>query len=461
MAKFDQIANALSGFGAGVAGRGSEFIAGIDNRKKMLSEERKTAAAQDLYKAHLMLDQEIKNANAGGGPINLGPLNAFAETRVGAINKLGGDPSDTMAEMASINNDPLAALEAQRQGLMMAQSQGYIALPANFGPAKPTPFQQNISGLSPEDQQAALRVKAGLQPVAVKKTLTEKQQNLQNYMPEGITWENSSRRQRLQAQRSFDDAKRLSIVLPPELTEGMSPEQKTIAKQVYRVAGGGGAGLEAVNKAIGSNIEATKLKDLPKTLDIRFPNATKAERAQIDAEVSSATSASEGLEIATALRENQRNNDKGQVFQKRAIKLLTRVLGSDELNDVLGSVEGAIDFRIQDNEASLISDINEISNILTSDNLDLLTGVLTDKDMDVLRDLSAGALVRTRSSDLFKADATSLLNSLKSKLVETVNDLETGSGAGLNLPLGQEMLEDKNGIRAIVDVQTQTVIREL
>ncbi len=140
---------------------------------------------------------------------------------------------------------------------------------------------------------------------------------------------------------------------------------------------------------------------------------------------------------------------------------MTRVLGSDELNDVLGSVEGAIDFRLQDNEASLISDINEISNILTSDNLDLLTGVLTDKDMDVLRDLSAGALVRTRSSDLFKADATALLNSLQSKLVETVNDLETGSGVGLNLPPGQEILEDKNGIRAIVDVQTQTVIREL
>ena len=144
MAKFDQIANALSGFGAGVAGRGGEFIAGIDNRKKMLSEERKTAAAQDLYKAHLMLDREIKNANAGGGPINLGPLNAFGETRVGAINKLGGDPSDTMAEMASINNDPLAALEAQRQGLMMAQSQGYIALPANFGPQKDTSLVQNL-----------------------------------------------------------------------------------------------------------------------------------------------------------------------------------------------------------------------------------------------------------------------------------------------------------------------------
>jgi len=144
MAKFDQIANALSGFGAGVAGRGGEFIAGIDNRKKMLSEERKTAAAQDLYKAHLMLDREIKNANAGGGPINLGPLNAFGETRVGAINKLGGDPSDTMAEMASINNDPLAALEAQRQALMMAQSQGYIALPANFGPQKDTSLVQNL-----------------------------------------------------------------------------------------------------------------------------------------------------------------------------------------------------------------------------------------------------------------------------------------------------------------------------
>ena len=456
MAKFDQIANALSGFGAGVAGRGSEFIAGIDNRKKMLSEERKTAAAQDLYKAHLMLQREIENSQANGTPIDLRAINDFGNGRVGAINTLGGDPSDTMAEMASINNNPLAALEAQMQALMMAQSQGYIALPANFGPAKPTEFQRNISGLSPEEQQAALRVEAGLQPVAVEKTLTEKQQNLQDYMPEGITWENSSRGQRLQAQKSFDDAKKLSIVLPPELTEGMSPEQQKIAKQVYRVAGGGGAGLEAVNKAIGSNIKATKLKDLPKTLDIRFPNATKAERAQIDAEVSSATSASEGLEIATALRENQRNNDKAQVFQKRAIKLLTRVLGSDELNDVLGSVEGAIDFRIQDNEASLISDINEISNILTSDNLDLLTGVLTDKDMDVLRDLSAGALVRTRSSDLFKADATALLNSLQSKLVETVND-----GVGLNLPPGQEIFIDANGNRAIVDVQTGAVIREL
>ena len=159
MPSMEKIGLALSGFGAGYRGGGTEFLKMQQNKNTALSEERKTAAAQDLYKAHLMLDQEIKNANAGGGPINLGPLNAFAETRVGAINKLGGDPSDTMAEMASINNDPLAALEAQRQGLMMAQSQGYIALPANFGPQKKTTFQLDLdsANLTPEQRQRAIK----------------------------------------------------------------------------------------------------------------------------------------------------------------------------------------------------------------------------------------------------------------------------------------------------------------
>lgn len=413
MAKFDQIANALSGFGAGVAGRGGEFIAGIDNRKKMLSEERKTAAAQDLYKAHLMLDREIKNANAGGGPINLGPLNAFGETRVGAINKLGGDPSDTMAEMASINNDPLAALEAQRQGLMMAQSQGYIALPANFGPAKPTEFQQNISGLSPEEQQAALRVEAGLQPVAVEKPLTETQQNWQDYMPEGITWEKATREQKLAAK----DA---------------SARYQTPADKIN-------ADILAITLA-NKQAQADQLK-------------------------------SEAIEKA----EGKNKKSVASVFESRtAIDNIDNVLLNDGYKKIYGLGDNFIP-TIQANSVALEAQVNQVVSLLGLESRKKLVGQGTISDGEskalgesatilgqfgISEEVALKELKKVRG--IFSRSFNSgLENPYAQKIYNDYLNSNFSGSSDSDLPPGQEIFIDANGNRAVVDVQTQTVIREL
>ena len=413
MAKFDQIANALSGFGAGVAGRGGEFLAGIDNRKKMLSEERKTAAAQDLYKAHLMLDQEIKNANAGGGPINLGPLNAFAETRVGAINKLGGDPSDTMAEMASINNDPLAALEAQRQGLMMAQSQGYIALPANFGPAKPTDFQQNISGLNPEEQQDALRVKAGLQPVAVEKTLTAAQQNWQDYMPEGITWKNATRKQKLAAK----DA---------------SARYQTPADKI--------------------NADILKI-----TLENKQAKADQLK--------------SEAIEKA----EEKNKKSVASVFESRtAIDNIDNILLNDGYKEIYGLGDNFIP-TIQANSVALEAQVNQVVSLLGLESRKKLVGQGTISDGEskslgesatilgqfgISEEVALKELKKVRG--IFSRSFNSgLENPYAQKIYNDYLSSNFSDSSDPDLLPGQKIFIDKNGNRAVVNVETQEVILEL
>tara|TARA_R110002153_G_scaffold148587_1_gene299985 strand:- start:58 stop:1293 length:1236 start_codon:yes stop_codon:yes gene_type:complete len=409
----EKIGLALAGFGAGYRGGGTEFLKMQQNKNTALSEERKTAAAQDLYKAHLMLDQEIKNANAGGGPINLGPLNAFAETRVGAINKLGGDPSDTMAEMASINNDPLAALEAQRQGLMMAQSQGYIALPANFGPAKPTPFQQNISGLSPEDQQAALRVEAGLQPVAVKKTLTPEQQNWQDYMPEGVTWTTATRKQKLAAK----DA---------------SARYQTPADKI--------------------NADILKI-----TLENKQATADKLK--------------TEAIEKA----EGKNKKSVASVFESRtAIDNIDNVLLNDGYKEIYGLGDNFIP-TIQANSVALEAQVNQVVSLLGLESRKKLVGQGTISDGEskalgesatilgqfgISEEVALKELKKVRG--IFSRSFNSgLENPYAQKIYNDYLSSNYSGSSDSDLPPGQEIFIDANGKKAVVNVETQEVIREL
>lgn len=452
MAKFDQIANALSGFGAGIQGRGPEFIKGLADEKQRLSDDRKRAAAIDMYKAYNLL-------NSG----NIDGAMKFGEERYNAIVQLGGDPSDTVEFMQQLSEDPSGqtALRDLKNGLKLASAQKYIdkeILPSSFFPQKLTDFQENIKGLSEEDQQTAIKVKAGLVPTAVaKKPLTPDQSRLQDRMPPGVTWENSTAAQRNQARIDDAAAKQREIVAPPELLAGFTPEESKIAKAAYRAGGGGTSGLEAMNSAVGSAREEAMFADIPSILDLRYPNASPAERQQLDSVVGTAKSTKMALESADTTREKQRTLKKGQSFQKRSVKLLKRILGAEKLAEVLGSVEGAYDIRLDDREATIIADIAELTSILTSDNLNLLKGTLSDTDIQLLKDMSAGALIRTREYDRFKEDGQELLDRLTSKMVTTVDDDDDSE----DLLPGQQIMVDENGNRAIVDSTTNEVISEL
>lgn len=89
----ERIASGLQGLGAGIQGRGAEFLAGQRQQEQQLSEERKRAAAEDIRKAKLLFDQG-----------NVSGVRQLAQQRIGMIQELGGDPSDTaeVFELASL-----------------------------------------------------------------------------------------------------------------------------------------------------------------------------------------------------------------------------------------------------------------------------------------------------------------------------------------------------------------------
>lgn len=119
----DRIANAFQGFGAGVQGRGGEFLRNQQLQRQELSDERKRAAAEDLRRAKALIDNN-----------DLKGLQALAQERLGYINQLGGDPSDTeqlivLAQQAE--TDPVAyqrLLAEVNSGLRSAADAGFIEL---------------------------------------------------------------------------------------------------------------------------------------------------------------------------------------------------------------------------------------------------------------------------------------------------------------------------------------------
>jgi hypothetical protein len=209
---------------------------------------------------------------------------------------------------------------------------------------------------------------------------------------------------------------------PEGLLRGLSSVERERAKAAFSAAGGGKEGVKALNESIKITRETTQREDVPQILDSSFPNASPAERAQLEAVMTGAKTVESGLKQADKIRAEQRRLKKAKGFQERAVSLLDNILSSDQLGDVTGSIEGAIDFRFTDVEAELVADIDEAQNILTAENMDLMTGVLSESDIKLLKNLSSGALNRRRGVKRFIKDATLLRDKLNSQLVQTVDD---------------------------------------
>ena len=226
------------------------------------------------------------------------------------------------------------------------------------------------------------------------------------------------------------DLKRKGPDKPPEtIIENLSSSGKARAIEAFNLAGGGKDGVKAMNAQIALDETTQQREDVPQLLDASFPNASPAERAQLDAAVQGAKTVESGLKTADKIRTEQRRLKKAKGFQERAIELLNGIVASDQLGDVTGSIEGGIDFRFTDVESELIADINEAQNILTAENMDLMTGVLSESDIKLLKNLSSGALNRLRGEERFKKDAQTLLEKLSSALVQTVDDRQGGGGS--------------------------------
>ena len=221
------------------------------------------------------------------------------------------------------------------------------------------------------------------------------------------------------------------LTTPEVLLTGFDGEERATANALFVAAGGGTAGIEQIQTLRDKGAEAALQQQAPQALKKSYPNASPAEMAQLQAAIDNAPSVAEGMQKAGEVRAEQRRLDKAKGYQDRAVSLLQRIVDHPELNDVTGSMEGGFlgdvfSFFDQDN-SDLIADIDEATSILTTDNMDLMTGVLSESDIQLLKELSAGGLSRKRGLKQFKSDVSLIIAKLGSVPVQTVDE-QTAAG---------------------------------
>ena len=152
-----KIADALQGFGAGVAGDLQPLIASRENQRRLLDEERSQAVLEDAFTIQRQLQ-------AGDVP---GAQNT-ALARFDAIRQLNGDPSHTLALLNKLDaGDIEGALNDVTSVVDFGIATKRLRDPSDLVPADTQAFEGLIAGFTDEEKQKARRVKAGLAPRAV------------------------------------------------------------------------------------------------------------------------------------------------------------------------------------------------------------------------------------------------------------------------------------------------------
>jgi hypothetical protein len=140
-----------------------------------------------------------------------------------------------------------------------------------------------------------------------------------------------------------------------------------------------------------------------------FPSARGAEMEELQSIVRNAESYEKGVALAQTRRESQKMDSAGRENKLRGIQLVNRILDNKELKAVIGGMEGShsIDSRqhmFDQLEINAIADIENLADILTGDNLGMMSGVLSESDMKIIANIAGGGLNRQRSLEVFKAD---------------------------------------------------------
>ncbi len=247
-------------------------------------------------------------------------------------------------------------------------------------------------------------------------------------------------------------ATKAAAPIPDVLLQGLSEDVSAKASASFSAAGGGEKGLKAFAKVVDKATEQERRLASPAIIQSSFPNATQAEVVQLQATMDAARTTETGLKAAKDVREAQRTTKKAKTFQQRGVALLDSILENEQLGDVVGSIEGGIDFRFSDVESELIDDINEVGDILTADNLNLMSGVLSESDIKILRALAGGGLKRTRTEERFRKDVTALRDKLGASEVLTADDIQQGRDGTIPSvnEKGFKLMVDAQGNRAFV-----------
>jgi hypothetical protein len=209
-----------------------------------------------------------------------------------------------------------------------------------------------------------------------------------------------------------------SVKIPSSLINGLPEDMGVRVADAYSAAGGGKDGMQAAQTEKKNVQEDMRRDDASKSLAITYPNASTDEMAQLQTAVNYAPTVEKGMENAANVRSNQKATQKASVMTDRSLELINHILDNDQLADVVGSSEGKfggseqpsgvfpfIGGFISDGEAEAIADIEEVTNILTVPAMEIMTGILSESDLKLLKTISGGAFNRTRGIDRFKKDA--------------------------------------------------------
>lgn len=391
-----KIARALQGLGAGIQGRGPQYLAGLaaedeaqQLKQKEISAERRRAMALDVR--NVLGHLEAGNANRA--------LTLLNNRETELLKMEGADPSTTQFTRALIEE---GKVEEAKQFLSALDrefvNEGVLAAPAQPEEYTLGPGDKRFRG---SEEIASVPSEEELKP---------------------------------------------PVETPASLLAGLDEEVAKRADAAFVAAGGGAAGIAALNKQVELGAEGAKRESVGTLLKQSFPNASEPEMLQLRAAVDGATSVEDGMAAAAKIRTEQRRLEKAKGFQQQAVQLLDNILANPQLANVIGPLEGRNPLTgiLDEEETDAIADINQAQNILTSDNMDLMTGVLSESDIKLLKNLSSGALDRTRSEKRFREDTQKLRDTLASKLVETVNDVAGAAAAaegGLPVVTSQEQFD--------------------
>ena len=105
--KLGRVAAALGGFGAGVQGRGPEYLAGLQEQRAEEEKKRLAAMVKDAKQAYDFLNRgDVNNAMS------------LIQDRVQMIGELGGDPSDTARIGSMLESGRIAEAQNELRGFL-------------------------------------------------------------------------------------------------------------------------------------------------------------------------------------------------------------------------------------------------------------------------------------------------------------------------------------------------------
>jgi hypothetical protein len=159
------------------------------------------------------------------------------------------------------------------------------------------------------------------------------------------------------------------------------------------------------------------MENMAVSLSEIFPSAAGAEMEELQSIVRNAESYEKGMELAQTRRESQKMDSAGKENKIRGLQLIDRIIANKDLNAVLGSMEGRHEIgdlahRFDPQETNAIADINNLRDILTGDNLGMMSGVLSESDMKIIANIAGGGLERQRDEETFMADIEAIRDAL-------------------------------------------------